>query len=266
MKEKRAIVTAATSGIGWATALALAKDGAQVCIGAPSKDIEAAAPQLQECREQGLSIKAIAYDAFDTDSYQNLFDTALAEMGGLDILVNNFGYTNPKIDLDIFHINYQDYDRIVRVNLASVIIPTQMALPLMAQQGGGSIVNIASIAGKVPDVTEMAYGTAKSAICHITKMIATQAAPVKVRCNAVLPGLVMTPAVKQHLTEEYKQFFVRHVPMGRAAEPEEVAAAVRFLASDSAAMITGQLIDISGGFGTATPLYADAMELAMKMS
>lgn len=266
MKNKCALVTAATSGIGWASAVALAKAGAKVCIGAPQKDIEASTAQIEECQQQGLFIKAIAYDAFDHDSYTTLFDDAVASMGGLDILVNNFGYTDPRIDLDIFHIDYADYDRIVRVNLASVIIPTQLALPLMAKRGGGSIVNIASIAGRVPDVTEMAYGTAKSAICHITRMIATQAAPARVRCNAILPGIVMTPAVKQHLTEEYKQFFLRHVPLARAAEPEEVAHAVKFLSSDSAAMITGQLIDISGGFGTATPLYADAMKMAMKMS
>ncbi len=92
-------------------------------------------------------------------------------MGALDILVNNFGYTKPNLDTDIFHIKYEDFNRFVTVNLASVVIPTQMALPLMTMRGGGSIINIASIAGKVPDMTEMAYGTSKAAICHITKMV-----------------------------------------------------------------------------------------------
>lgn len=264
IKNKCALVTAAATGIGWASALALAENGAHVCIGAPSKDLEAIADKLAECEKQGLRIKAIAYNAFDKESYNTLFESAVKEMGGLDILVNNFGYTQPAVDLDIFHINYEDYNRIVTVNLASVIIPTQMALPLMAQRGGGSSINIASIAGKVPDMTEMAYGTSKSAICHITKMVAGQAAPLKIRCNAILPGMVMTPAVKMHLTEEYKEFFLRHVPLGRAAEPEEIAAAVKYFASDDAAFVTGQLLDVSGGFGTATPLYADAIAMAMK--
>lgn len=265
MENKKALVTAATSGIGWASALALAKEGAMVCICAPQKAIDDISELLRKCNDEGLEIFALPYDAFDTDSYQTLFDKALERMGGLDILVNNFGYTIPKLDTDIFHIKYEDFNRFVTVNLASVIIPTQLALPHMLQRGGGSIVNIASIAGAVPDMTEMAYGTAKAAICHITKMVATQAAPAKIRCNAILPGLTMTTAVKNVLTEEYKQFFLRHVPLGRAAEPEEIAAAVKYFASNDSAFVTGQLLEVTGGFGTATPLFADMMAMAVQM-
>lgn len=265
MKNKKAIVTAATSGIGWASAITLAKEGATVCICAPQKDIDRIAELLTKCNDEGLDIFAIPYDAFDAESYKTLFDKAIERMGGLDILVNNFGYTVPSLDTDIFHIKYEDFNRFVTVNLASVIIPTQLALPLMMQRGGGSIVNIASIAGAVPDMTEMAYGTSKAAICHITKMVASQAAPAKIRCNAILPGLTMTTAVKEVLTEEYKQFFLRHVPLGRAAEPDEIAAAVKYFASDASSFVTGQLLEVSGGFGTATPLFADMMAMAVKM-
>ena len=265
MKNKKAIVTAATSGIGWASALALAKEGATVCICSIQKDIDAVSELLAKCNDEGLDIFAVPYDAFDTESYKTVFDKAIERMGGLDILVNNFGYTIPNLDTDIFHIKYEDFNRFVTVNLASVIIPTQLALPLMVQRGGGSIINIASIAGKVPDMTEMAYGTSKAAICHITKMVASQAAPAKIRCNAILPGLTMTTAVKNVLTEEYKQFFLRHVPLGRAAEPEEIAAAVKYFASDDSSFVTGQLLEVTGGFGTATPLFADMMAMAVKM-
>lgn len=245
--------------------MALAKEGASVCVCAPQKDIDSIADQIGLCNAEGLDIFAVPYDAFDTESYKTLFDKAIERLGGLDIQVNNFGYTIPNLDKDIFNIKYEDFNRFVSVNLASVIIPTQLALPLMAQRGGGSIVNIASIAGKVPDMTEMAYGTSKAAICHITKMVASQAAPAKIRCNAILPGLTMTAAVKNVLTEEYKQFFLRHVPLGRAAEPEEIAAAVKYFASDDAQFVTGQLLEVTGGFGTATPLYADMMAMAVKM-
>lgn len=265
MGNKKALVTAATSGIGWASALALANSGATVCICAPQKDIDSIQKLLTKCNNDGLDIFALPYDAFDTDSYKPLFDKAMQRMGGLDILVNNFGYTVPKLDTDIFHIKYEDFNKFVTVNLASVIIPTQLALPFMAQRGGGSIVNIASIAGTVPDMTEMAYGTSKAAICHITKMVASQAAPAKIRCNAILPGLTMTAAVKSVLTEEYKQFFLRHVPLGRAAEPNEIAAAVKYFASDESSFVTGQLLEVTGGFGTATPLFADMMAMAVKM-
>lgn len=265
MKNKKAIVTAATSGIGWASALTLAKEGATVCICSIQKDIDAIEELLAKCNDEGLDIFAVPYDAFDIESYKTVFDKAIERMGGLDILVNNFGYTKPNLDSDIFHIKYEDFNRFVTVNLASVIIPTQLALPLMAQRGGGSIINIASIASKVPDMTEMAYGTSKAAICHITKMVASQAAPAKIRCNAILPGLTMTTAVRNVLTEEYKQFFLRHVPLGRAAEPEEIAAAVKYFASDDSSFVTGQLLDITGGFGTATPLYADMMAMSVKM-
>lgn len=265
MKNKKALITAASSGIGWASAQALANEGATVCICAPQKDIENISELLKKCNDEGLDIFALPYDAFDTESYKPLFEKAVEKMGGLDILVNNFGYTIPKLDTDIFHIKYEDFNRFVSVNLASVIIPTQMALPLMIQRGGGSIINIASIAGAVPDMTEMAYGTSKAAICHITKMVASQAAPAKVRCNAILPGLTMTSAVKNVLTEEYKQFFLRHVPLGRAAEPEEIAAAVKYFACDDSSFVTGQLLEVSGGFGTATPLFADMMAMSVKM-
>lgn len=156
MKNKKAIVTAATSGIGWASAMVLAKEGATVCICSIQKDIDAISELLAKCNDEGLDIFAVPYDAFDTESYKAVFDKAIERMGSLDILVNNFGYTIPKLDTDIFHIKYEDFNRFVTVNLASVIIPTQLALPLMAQRGGGSIINIASIAGKVPDMTEMA--------------------------------------------------------------------------------------------------------------
>ena len=141
------------------------------------------------------------------------------------------------------------------------MIPTQLVLPFM-QKTGGSIVNVASIAAKVPDMSEVAYGTAKAAICHITKMVAVQQAEYKIRCNAVLPGIVATDAVKIALPDEYQQFFLRHVPMGRMAEPDEIGDAIAFLALND--YVTGQLLEVTGGFGTATPLYADMISFSNK--
>ena len=256
MKEKIALVTAATRGIGWAAAHRLAEAGMTVYVASIPQELAKAEETLQACRAEGLKLFGVAYDAFDKESYQPMIDQVVAEAGGLDILVNNFGHTEMDKDVGIDKIKYDDFERLVNLNLQNVILPTQLALPHL-KKNGGSIINISSIGGKVPDVTELAYGTAKAAICHITKMVATQLARYGIRCNAILPGIVATDAVKRALPPDYQKTFLRHVPLGRMAEPDEIGSAVLFLAENP--YVTGQLLEISGGFGTATPLYADTL-------
>ena len=127
----------------------------------------------------------------------------------------------------------------------------------MAKHGGGSIINISSVGGIVPDISQVAYGTSKAAINYLTKLIAVHEAKNNIRCNAVLPGMTATEAVEKHLSEEFRSLFLRHIPMGRMGLPEEIAGAVVYLASDEAAYTTGQVIAVSGGFGLATPVYGD---------
>jgi NAD(P)-dependent dehydrogenase (short-subunit alcohol dehydrogenase family) len=134
---------------------------------------------------------------------------------------------------------------------------SQAAAKHMAAQGGGSIVNISSVGGLVPDISQVAYGTSKAAINYLTKLIAVHEAKNKIRCNAVLPGITATEAVENHLSEEFRKLFLRHIPLGRIGQPEEIAEAVCYFASDASAYTTGQILTISGGFGLATPLYAD---------
>ena len=127
----------------------------------------------------------------------------------------------------------------------------------MAMGGGGSIINISSVGGQVPDISQVAYGTSKAAINYLTKLIAVHEAKNNIRCNAVLPGMTATEAVENHLSEDFRNLFLRHIPLGRMGLPEEIAAAVVYLASDEAAYTTGQILAVSGGFGLATPVYAD---------
>ena len=124
-------------------------------------------------------------------------------------------------------------------------------------KNGGSIVNVSSIGGIVPDISQIAYGTSKAAINYLTKLIAVHEAKNKIRCNAVLPGMTATDAVKERLSENFRTMFLKHVPLCRMGSPEEIAAAVVYFASDDSAYTTGQILTVSGGFGLPTPLYGD---------
>ena len=255
MKDKVAVVTASGTGIGFASAVKMAENGAVVYIldynrEMAEKNIKSLSPELQS------RMKFVQYDALDKDSYSRVFNKIGEEASHIDILVNNFGTTDVRKDLDIRHIDCDFYLETVNKNLASVLLPIQLCLPYMTERGG-SIVNIASVAAAVPDISQLAYSTAKAGIVHITKQISIMEMKNKIRCNAVLPGMTMTQAVKNNLTEEFKKFFLRHIPAGRGAEPEEVAEAVYYFASDASKYTTGQALVVSGGFGNGTPLYAD---------
>ena len=134
---------------------------------------------------------------------------------------------------------------------------SQTAAKHMAVHGGGSIINISSVGGLVPDISQVAYGTSKAAINYLTKLIAVQEAKNKIRCNAVLPGMTATEAVEKNLSEEFRTLFLRHIPLNRIGLPEDIAEAVVFFASDASSYTTGQILTVSGGFGLATPVYGD---------
>ena len=127
----------------------------------------------------------------------------------------------------------------------------------MIKNGGGSIINISSVGGIVPDISQIAYGTSKAAINYLTKLMAAQEARNGIRCNAVLPGMTATDAVKNALTDDFKEVFLKSTPAGRMGTPEEIAAAVVYFASDESAFTTGQILAVTGGFGLATPIYGD---------
>jgi NAD(P)-dependent dehydrogenase (short-subunit alcohol dehydrogenase family) len=127
----------------------------------------------------------------------------------------------------------------------------------MRKGGGGSIINISSIGGLVPDLSQVSYGTSKAAINYLTKLIAVHEAKHNIRCNAVLPGMTATDAVEKNLTEEFRSLFLRHIPLKRMGLPQEIAAAVVYFSSEESAYTTGQILAVSGGFGLATPIYGD---------
>ena len=145
-------------------------------------------------------------------------------------------------------------------NIGSVYLPCKPAIRYMVEHGGGNIVNISSIGGLLPDVSRLGYGVSKAAINYLTKAIALQFGNKNIRCNAVAPGMIGTDAVKNSMTGDFQKAFLRHVPLGRVGEPEDIANAVLFLASDDSSFITGHILDVAGGFGIGTPEYADAVK------
>lgn len=262
LKDKVVLITASTRGIGLAITKACAEEGAIVYMGA--RNLERAGQRADELNQKGFRVRYVYNDAYKTDTYVSMIEEVVQKEGRIDVLVNNFGTSDPKKDSDIGNTDYEDFLKIVNTNLTSVFVSSQAAVKHMESQGGGSIVNISSIGGLVPDISQIAYGTSKAAINYMTKLIAVQEARHNIRCNAVLPGMTATDAVQDHLSKEFKEFFLKHTPIRRMGEPKEVAAVVVYFASDESAYTTGQIMDISGGFGKATPIFGDMAEMKQK--
>ena len=189
-----------------------------------------------------------------------MIEEVVEKEGRIDVLVNNFGTSDPKQDLDFAHTDVDVFLNTVNINLKSVYLASQAAVKHMEKNGGGSIINISSIGGQTPDISQVAYGTSKAAINYLTKLIAVHEARHNIRCNAVLPGMTATDAVQNNLSDDFKEFFLRHTPIRRMGQPEEIAAAVVYFASDESAFTTGQILTVSGGFGLATPVFGDLAE------
>mgnify|MGYP001124438762 CR=1 FL=1 len=262
LDKKVVLVTASTRGIGLACVKRCAEEGAVVYMGA--RNLERANEIASELNSNGAKVKVVYNDATVKESYKTMIEEVAKAEGHIDVLVNNFGTSNPKVDQDIKSTNYDDFISTIDMNLASVFLTAQAVIPHMAANGGGSIINISSIGGLRPDISQIAYGTSKAAINYMTKLIATQCARDNIRCNAVLPGMTATDAVNANLSDDFKEFFLKHTPIKRMGTPEEIAGTVAYFASDDSAYTTGQIVDVSGGFGMPTPVYGDMINMTSK--
>ena len=255
LKDKTVLITASTRGIGLACVKMCAKEGAIVYMAA--RNLELAKEEADKLNSQGFNVKYVYNDASKPESYISMTEEVIKDAGRIDVLINNFGTSNPGKDLDFSNTDVDVFLDTVNINLKSVFMASQQAIKYMAKQGGGSIVNISSVGGLVPDISQVAYGTSKAAINYLTKLIAVHEAKNNIRCNAVLPGMTATDAVQEKLSDEFKELFLRHIPFSRMGTPEEIAEAAVYFASDESAYTTGQILTVSGGFGIATPLYGD---------
>lgn len=255
LNNKVVLVTASTRGIGLAIVKACAKEGAVVCMAA--RDLEKAQAVAEELRSEGGRVHCVYNDATKPETFRTMVEETVQKAGCIDVLVNNFGTSNPGKDIEFARTDPAVFLDTVQLNLRSVFMASQAAAKYMTEQGGGSIVNISSVGGAVPDISQIAYGTSKAAINYLTKLIAVHEAGHHIRCNAVLPGMTATEAVTQHLSEDFRALFLRHIPLGRMGLPEEIASAVVYFAGDESTYTTGQILSVSGGFGLGTPLYGE---------
>jgi NAD(P)-dependent dehydrogenase (short-subunit alcohol dehydrogenase family) len=261
LSGKVAIVTASTRGIGYSCVETLAKAGAKVYMAC--RNLELGAEKCKVLTEAGLDVQTVYFEAYDKESIVNMIDYVVEKEGRIDILVNNFGGTKPTNDFDIQNTNYEEFAKYVDVHLSTVFLASQHAInKAMSKQKSGSIINIGSVAGITPDTSQIAYGTSKAAIIHMTKVIAIHAAKDNITCNVVCPGMTATEAVKNNLTPAFQEFFLKHTPVRRMAEPQEIADAVLYFAD--AGFSTGQVVAVHGGFGGASPVYGDMLLMKNK--
>jgi len=248
LEGKVALVTGAGAGIGRAVALAFAKQGAKVVL-ADNNPIAADAVVDEICQGGGTAVRAVG-DVSDSQDARQFVQTAIEAFGHLDILVNNAGIY---VQGDALATPEGDWDRLMAVNLRGVFLCSKFALAEMVRKGGGTIVNIASEAGMVGIAGQVAYNASKAAVLSMTRSMAVDHAAQGIRVNAVSPGTTFTPLVEAAISrakdpDQARRKLEAVRPLNRLGRPEEIAAAVVFLASDDCAYATGSNVVVDGGF------------------
>ena len=239
---RTALVTGGARGIGRAIATALAADGAHVIISYRREEQLAQAVAI-EIRSSGGECTIGHADVRSKDDLERLFEDARQSHGGVDILVNNAGVTDDGL---LMRMSDDAWDKVLDTNLRGTFLATRLAVRHMTRARWGRIINITSVVGVMGNAGQANYAAAKAGIMGLTRSVAREVAQRGVTANAVAPGFVLTE-MTQDLRDEQKERILERIPVGRYAEPEEIAPIVAFLASDAARYITGQTIHVDGG-------------------
>ena len=236
-----ALVTGASQGIGRACALKLAELGAMVAVAARNQE------KLNELVGQitaaGGQATAFALDVSDEEQIKSVFKAVIAQLGKIDILINNAGITRDQL---IMRMKRADWDAVLNTNLTSAYLCTQQAIGSMLKQRWGRIINITSIFGQTGQAGQANYASSKAGLIGLTMAVAREVASRNITCNAVAPGFIET-AMTAGLSDEFAQKAVEMIPLGRVGTAEDVANAVAFLVSDEASYITGHVLNVNGG-------------------
>lgn len=238
---KTALVTGAGAGIGRGVARMFA--GAGACVVVSDLKAETAQAVADEINADGGKAAALACNVTVESDLQAAVDRAVSEFGGLSILVNNAGGGGPKP----FDMPMDDFRWAYELNVFSLFRLTQLAAPHMERAGGGAVLNISSMAGENKNQRMASYGSSKAAVNHLTRNVAFDLGAIGVRVNAIAPGAIKTDALASVLNADVEKAMLKHTPLGRLGEPEDIAYAALFLCSHASAWISGQVLTVSGG-------------------
>lgn len=240
-RDKIVLITGATRGLGRAIAEKFASEGATLIITATTNAIETTAKELSD----KYSVKVVSFygDISKEENVKALFQMIEEKFGKLDICINNAGITRDGLSV---RMSYEDFDAVINVNLRSTFLVSKEAALFMMREKYGRIINMSSIVGVRGNIGQVNYAASKAGIIGITKSMAAELAKRNITINAIAPGFIDTDMTKA-MTDKAKEEFLKVIPMNRAGEPEDIAEAAAFLASDKAKYITGQVLVVDGG-------------------
>lgn len=242
LEGKTAIITGATRGIGKGILEVFVENGCRVAFTYASS--KKAADEIEE--KYGDKVKGFQSDASDFDAAQKLIDEVLGVFGQVDILINNAGITKDNL---LMRMSFEDWQRVIQVNLDSAFNLTKALIRPMLKQKSGSIINISSVVGVQGNAGQANYAASKAGLIGFTKSVALELGSRNIRCNAIAPGFIKTEMTEK-LDEKIVEEWVQNIPLKRGGEPQDIANACLFLASDLSSYVTGQVLSVDGGMHT----------------
>jgi len=249
LSNKVALITGSGSGIGRASAILFSQEGARICVA--DVDRKGGEQTVDLIKQKGSNAIFVHADITKASDAEQMVKVTLDQYGKLDILFNNAGIGMPFMPIE--QIEESFWHRVMDINVKGVFLGCKYAIPAMKKQGGGVIINTASISGVRPRPGLSAYSASKGATILLTKALAIELAPFKIRVNCINPVVVETPFLEKNIDrnqlEEAKKTMLSTIPLGRLCQPEDIAHAALYLASDESSMVTGASLDVDGGRG-----------------